>query len=148
MIWSYFDEMKVGEKFVTRGRTMTETDVVNFCMLTGNWLEVHSNVEYAKTTPFGQRLVQGSLSFAIIAGLVPTGTPGRIIAFYGVDRLRFIKPVFIGDTLHAETEIMDLQDKDEKSGVSTHQVTLKNQRGETVQASTWKHLVAKKPRAV
>lgn len=145
MIWAYFDELKVGEKFTTRGRTMTETDVVLFCMLTGNWLEAHSNVEYAKTTPFGQRIVQGSLAFSIIAGLVPTGTPGRIIAFYGVDRLRFIKPVFIGDTLHAETEITDLQDKDETAGVTTHQVSLINQREETVQVSIWKHLVAKKP---
>ena len=146
MIWKYFDELEIGEKFVTRGRTMTESDVIFFCMLTGNWLELHSNVEYAKTTQFGQRIVQGSLAFSIIAGLVPTGTPGRIIAFYGVDRLRFLKLVFIGDTLHAETEITDLQDKDEKSGVTTHQVSLINQRGETVQASIWKHLVAKKPK--
>ena len=146
MIWSYFDELKIGEKFTTRGRTMTETDMILFCMLTGNWLELHSNIEYAKTTQFGQRLIQGSLSFSIIAGLVPTGTPGRILAFYGVDRLRFIKPVFIGDTLHAETEIIDLQDKNETSGVSTHQVTLVNQHGETVQSSIWKHLVAKKPK--
>ena len=145
MIWKYFNELDVGEKFVTRGRTMTETDVIMFCMLTGNWLELHSNIEYAKSSQFGQRLVQGSLAFSIIAGLVPTGTQGRILAFYGVDRLRFLKPVFIGDTLHAETEITDLQDKDEKSGVSTHQVSLINQRGETVQVSIWKHLVAKKP---
>ncbi|MFC1918014.1 MaoC/PaaZ C-terminal domain-containing protein, partial [Chloroflexota bacterium] len=60
MIWKYFDELEIGEKFVTRGRTMTETDVINFCMLTGNWLELHSNIEYAKNTQFGQRLVQGS----------------------------------------------------------------------------------------
>ena len=146
MIWKYFDELEIGEKFVTRGRTMTETDVINFCMLTGNWLELHSNIEYAKNTQFGQRLVQGSLAFSIIAGLVPTGTQGRIQAFYGVDRLRFLKPVFIGDTLHAETEITKLEDKDDKSGVTTHQVSLVNQRGETVQASTWKHLVAKKPK--
>ncbi len=147
MIYSYFDEMKVGEKFVTRARTITETDVVFFCMFTGNWLELHSNVEYAKTTPFGQRIVQGSLVFALIAGLVPTGTAGRIVAFYGVDKIRFLKPVLIGDTIHVEGELMELQDKDEKSGVTTHQLSVKNQRGETVQVTTWKHLVSKKPRS-
>ena len=148
MIWKYFDELKIGEKFTTRGRTMTETDVTLFCMLTGNWLELHSNAEYAKTTPFGQRLVQGSLAFSIISGLYPTPTKGRIIAFYGVDRLRFLKPVFIGDTLHAEVEIVDLQGKDKETGVTTHQVSLINQHDETVQVSNWKHLVAKQPKEV
>ena len=66
MIYKYFDELEIGDKTESeRGRTITETDVVFFCYLTGNWLELHSNAEYAKETQFGERLVQGSLTFAI-----------------------------------------------------------------------------------
>ncbi len=144
MIYNYFDETKVGDKVISRARTVTETDVTMFCMFTGNWLELHSNVEYAKSTRFGQRIVQGSLVYALIPGLVPVQPAGRTIAFYGVDRLRFLKPVFIGDTVHVEAEVIELQSKDERSGVITHNVSVKNQRDEVVQSSIWKHLVAKK----
>ena len=140
-----YEEVEVGD-YVEFEEEVTEEAMARFAELSGDKSQLHTNEEYAKTTQFGQRIVQGSLAFSIIAGLVPTGTPGRILAFYGVDRLRFLKPVFIGDTLHAETEITDLQDKDEKSGVTTHKVSLINQRGETVQVSIWKHLVAKKPK--
>jgi acyl dehydratase len=75
---------------------MTETDVVNFCMLTGNWLEIHANAEFAKHALYGQRLVQGSLIFSIVNALLPFD-PEVVEAFYGVDRLRFHRPTFIGD---------------------------------------------------
>src|SRR5690348_16238508 len=110
MLDATFGELALGERRRSRGRTITETDVVNFCMLTGNWLELHSNTEYARHTLYGQRLVQGSLVFSIVNAL-PGYNPEVIEAFYGVDRLRFLKPTFIQDTLHAETEIIGLRDK-------------------------------------
>ncbi|MBZ0324658.1 MAG: dehydratase [Alphaproteobacteria bacterium] len=129
-----FDEVSVGDKSpLSPGRTMTEADVVNFCMLTGNWVEIHTNVEYAKHTPFKQRLVQGSLVFSVIPGLVGFGR--SVAAFYGIDKLRFVKPVFIGDTVYVQVEVIAKREKDDRLGVVTRRINVQNQRGELVQTS-------------
>lgn len=126
-----YGELAIGQKARSRGRTITETDVVNFCGLTGNWLEIHSNAEFAKKTLFGQRVVQGGLVFVISNALF--GFDSAVVeAFYGVDKLRFIKPTFIGDTLHAESEITAMKDKGDRHGVVTAHLKAVNQRGETV----------------
>jgi len=135
-----FPELAIGQRKESRGRTVTETDVVNFCMLTGNWLELHSNVEFAKHTKYGQRLVQGSLVFSIVNALLPFD-PSVIEAFYGVDRLRFIRPTFIGDTLRARSEIIRLKSHKEKHGVATSLLTGHNQRGEIVMSCEFSLLV-------
>lgn len=142
MIDKPFGELGVGQTRVSRGRTLTETDVVNFCMLTGNWLEIHANVEFAKHGLYGQRLVQGSLIFSIVNALIPF-EPEVVEAFYGVDRLRFLKPSFIGDTVWAKAEVTELRDKDERFGVVTSRLTGLNQRGETILSCEFKLLIRK-----
>lgn len=137
-----FSELAVGQKKVSRGRTMTETDVVNFCMLTGNWLELHSNVEFARHTLYGQRLVQGSLVFSVVNALLPFD-PSVVEAFYGVDKLRFLHPTFLNDTLHATSEIIRLKDRGEKHGVATSLLSGINQRGETVMSCEFSLLIRK-----
>ena len=140
MIDRTFDELAIGQTRTSRGRTMTETDVVNFCMLTGNWLEIHANAEFAKHALYGQRLVQGSLVFSIVNALIPFD-PDVVEAFYGVDRLRFHKPTFIGDTLWAKTEITALEERDDRFGVVTSRLTGTNQRGESVMSCAFKLLI-------
>jgi acyl dehydratase len=135
-----FPELMIGQSKVSRGRTVTETDVVHFCMLTGNWLELHSNVEFAKHTLYGQRLVQGSLVFSIVNALLPFD-PSVIEAFYGVDKLRFTHPTFIGDTLHAESEVVRLRPHKDRHGVATSLLTGLNQRGEVVMTCEFSLLV-------
>lgn len=126
-----YGELAIGQKARSRGRTITETDVVNFCGLTGNWLEIHSNAEFSKKTLFGQRVVQGGLVFVISNALF--GFDSAVVeAFYGVDKLRFLKPTFIGDTLHAESEITAMREKGDKHGVVTARLSAINQRGEIV----------------
>lgn len=137
-----FPELAVGQKKVSRGRTMTETDVVNFCMLTGNWLELHSNIEFAKHALYGQRLVQGSLVFSIVNALLPFD-PSVVEAFYGVDKLRFLRPTFINDTLYATSEIIRLKDRGEKHGVATSLLSGINQRDETVMICEFSLLIRK-----
>ena len=137
-----FGELAIGQRKVSRGRTITETDVVNFCMLTGNWLELHSNVEFAKHTLYGQRLVQGSLVFSVVNAMIGF-EPEVIEAFYGVDKLRFLKPTFINDTLYAQSEFVRLVDKSPKHGVATSLLTGINQRGETVLSCEFSLLVRK-----
>lgn len=131
MIDQPFPELALGQTRISRGRTMTEADVVNFCMLTGNWLEIHANAEFAKSAKFGRRIVQGSLVFSVVNAMLPFDS-SVVDAFYGVDRLRFLKPTFIGDTLWARSEIIGLREKDAGAGVATLELTGANQRRETV----------------
>ncbi len=142
MIRKPFGELSVGQTGVSIGRTMTETDVVNFCMLTGNWLELHSNVEHAKSALYGQRLVQGSLVFSIVNAMIPFDS-SVLAAFYGCNELRFLRPTFIGDTLWARVEIVDLKDHDEKHGVVTSKLEGINQRDETVMRCLFSLLIRK-----
>ena len=128
-----YDELQIGQTFRSGGRTVTETDVVNFCMLTGNWLEIHTNVEYAAKTRFGERLVQGSLVYAMIPGLIQFGP--AVQANYGLDNLRYLNPVHIGDTVYVLAEVVRKKEKDEKFGVVTLLMKVLNQRGDVVQRS-------------
>lgn len=144
MIDAPYGELKIGQTRTSHGRTMTETDVVNFCMLTGNWLELHSNVEFAKKALYGQRLVQGGLVFVVVNALLGF-EPALIEAFYGVDKLRFVRPTFINDTLHARTEIIGLRDKGPDHGVATVLLHGINQRRETVMSCEFSLLVRRTP---
>jgi acyl dehydratase len=132
----YFDELEVGTSTgVSRGRTLTETDVVTFMMITGNWAEIHSNTEFAATTPYGQRLVQGSLVLSISQGLFTTGR--AVAAFAGLDKLRFHRPVFIGDTVTVECVLLDKKEKDERFGLATWEMRVSNQAGKLVQSAEY-----------
>lgn len=126
-----FGELAIGQEARSRGRTLTETDVVNFCGLTGNWLEIHANAEFARQSLYGQRVVQGGLVFVIVNALF--GFDSSVVeAFYGVDKLRFLKPTFIGDTLHARSRVIALRDKGAHHGVATALLWGVNQRDEQV----------------
>jgi acyl dehydratase len=137
-----WDELEVGQKFRTPGRTVTESDVVMFCMFTGNWIEIHSNTEYASKTRWGERLVQGMLTFTLISGLLQFGP--AIQANYGVDKMRFLNPVKIGDTIYVSAEVIGKKEKDDKYGVGSFLIKAFNQRGEVVQRSEWSLLMMKK----
>ncbi len=141
-----FGELTIGDRARSRGRTITETDVVNFCMLTGNWLEIHANSEFSAQSMYGQRVVQGGLVFVVVNALF--GFEAEVVeAFYGVDKLRFLKPTFIGDTLHAEREIIGLRDKGEHHGVATAKLRAVNQRAEDVLSCEFSLLFRKLRRA-
>jgi acyl dehydratase len=128
-----YDELEIGRQFRSGGRTITESDVVNFCMFTGNWMDIHANAHYASNTRFGQRLVQGSLVYALIPGLIQFGPV--IQANYGLDNLRYVSPVFIDDTIYVIAEVVRKKEKNETSGVVTLLMQVVNQRGQLVQKS-------------
>lgn len=135
-----FDQQELGHRLRSRARTMTETDVVNFCAMTGNWLDIHADAEFSKSSKYGQRIVQGGLVFVVTNALF--GFDAKVIAaFYGVDNLRFRKPTYIGDTLHAEREIIRLRPKDEQYGVATAKLEAVNQRAEVVMSCDFSVLV-------
>ena len=131
----YFEDFTVGEKILSPGRTITETDIVMWASLTGDWHPIHTNKEYASKTPFGERIAHGMLVLGIGSVLgVRLGQyammPKSFIAFYGMESIRFVNPVRIGDTIHLEAEVMEMQEKDDKRGILTHKNTIKNHRGE------------------
>jgi acyl dehydratase len=140
----YFEDFTTGEIAVTRARTITETDIVNFAALTGDWYPLHTDIEYAKKGPFGERIAHGMLILSIANGLMPLYDMA-IVAFYGMDKVRFTAPTKIGDTIHVELEVVEKQDKGDIGGVITLKEYVKNQRGENVALSTKKVLIAKRP---
>jgi 3-hydroxybutyryl-CoA dehydratase len=130
----YFEDLAVGDRFVTRARTVTEADLTNFAGLSGDFHQLHTDKEFAKSGPFGALVAHGLLILAIGSGLEATlidSEESRILGFYGMDRVRFTKPVFIGETLHIEAEVIALADRDDKRGVVTIRQEIKNHRGET-----------------
>ena len=129
----YFEDYVVGARRVTSGRTITETDVVIHAGHTGDYFPHHVDAEFARQTPFGQRIAHGTMTFAIGIGL--TATQINPVAFsYGYDRLRFPKPVFIGDTIHTRVTIKEKAAEPKRPGhgrvVEACEVI--NQRGEVV----------------
>lgn len=144
----YFDDFAIGETTTTRGRTITEADIVNFAGLSGDFHELHMNEEYARQGPFGRRIAHGALIFSISTGLAiqagQAGAQEAIIAFYGMDRLRFIKPVFIGDTLRVRKKVVELQAKDDTRGVVAFETTVINQNDEPVVVYTDRVLLKRK----
>ena len=104
----YFDELEVGMKFQHGGRTVTEMDNVLFSALTMNTQPLHVNEDFASKTEFGQRLVNGVFTFGLVVGLtVSELTEGTIVANLGYDKVVHPHPVFHGDTIYAESEIIE-----------------------------------------
>ena len=139
----YFEDFSVGHKTVTRSRTVTEADIVGFAGLSGDFVELHVSEEFAKNGPFGRRIAHGLLVLSMSSGLtVQLGnTTDTVIAFYGIDKLRFTKPTFIGDTIHVEKEVIAAEKKGPGRGVITFQTSVLNQNNEPVVVYTDKLMV-------
>ena len=144
----YFEDFEIGHVSRTRGRTVTEADVVNFAGVSGDFVELHVNEEFAKAGPFGRRIAHGLLVLSMSSGLmVQTGqTADTVIAFYGIDKLRFVRPTFLGDTIRVEKKVIDKQEK-ERGGVLTFETSVFNQNGEVVLAYIDKLMIKRRPAA-
>ncbi len=144
----YFEEFSVGQKIVTVGRTVTESDVVNFAGLSGDYNQIHTDAEFSKTTPFGQRVAHGLLCLSIASGLaMRTGILEKtVLAFREISEWKFSRPVFIGDTIHVEMTITEIKAFPRLGGgLIVIMMDVKNQRNETTMKGTWTVLVASKP---
>jgi itaconyl-CoA hydratase len=131
----YGDDFKVGDVFRTQAITVTETHVVNWAGLTGDFYPLHMDREYAARTQFGERLAHGPFIFALAVGLVAqTGFAGdAAIAWLGVDGMRMLAPVKIGDTVRVEVRVKDTRvTRDPRKGVQVWEYTVLNQRDERV----------------
>jgi acyl dehydratase len=141
----YYDDYQLGSVRLTHGRTITETDFVVHAGHTGDFFPHHLDAEFMKTTPFGQRIAHGTMVFAIGVGL--TATLINPVAFsYGYDRLRFIRPVFIGDTIRTRVTIATKENDSRRSaqGRVIERCEVLNQRDEVVLAADHILLVEKR----
>lgn len=140
MFNKFFDEYKIGQKWISKGRTITEADIINFAGVSGDWYPLHTNLEYAASTPFKQRIAHGMLVLSAATGLMQF-EPGRLVAFYGIENLRFIKPTFIHDTIHVEMVVKELENKGNGTGILTVEEQIKKQNDEIVATGTVKVLM-------
>ncbi len=105
----YFEEFSVGQKVITEKRMITENDIMTFAALSGDNNRIHTDPEFSKTTMFGRQVAHGLLGLSIASGLAwQTGIlDGTVIAFREVNEWKFVKPVFIGDTLYVDLEVKE-----------------------------------------
>lgn len=144
----YFDEFAVGQRLTTAGRTITESDVVNFAGLSGDFNQIHTDIEYSRTSPFGARVAHGLLVLSIATGLaVQTGIlEGTVIAFREINEWKFSRPVFFGDTVRADIEVTETKALPRLGGGQVLiRLELKNQKDEVVMKGVLTFLVAQRP---
>ncbi len=146
----YFDEWTLGDKLSHQPhRTVTETDNLLISALTHNPQPLHLDAEYAGATEFGRIVVNGTFTFALMVGLsVGDTTLGTLVANLGYDKVRMPGPVFIGDTLRAETEVIALRASKSRpdAGIVTFAHRMLNQRGELVCVCERTALMQRRPR--
>ena len=131
----YFEEFTVGEVLVTGRRTIDGGDVSRFAGLTGDFNPLHIDAEFARTTPFGERVAHGILTLAVSNGQQNLGGwfEGTTLALLGLDRLRFTAPVKFGDTVRTEMTVKETRGSSKPDrGVVLFDVAVRNQHGDVV----------------
>ena len=143
----YFEEFEVGDVVVSAGRTITETDIVNFAGVAGDYTQIHTNAEFARQGMFGQRVAHGLLALAIASGLLAQlgFVQGTVLAFRDLT-WKFSLPIFIGDTIHTTATVAELKAMQRLGGGAvTFDVQVINQEDKVVQRGKWVLLIASQP---
>jgi 3-hydroxybutyryl-CoA dehydratase len=143
----YFEEFSVGQKVTTEKRTITENDIMTFAALSGDNNRIHTDPEFSKTTMFGRQVAHGLLGLAIASGLAwQTGIlDGTVIAFREVNEWKFVKPVFIGDTVYVDLEVKETKALPRiGGGAVTITLDVKNQNEEVCHRGLWTVLMMSK----
>jgi acyl dehydratase len=146
----YLEDYELGETFVSPGRTITESDVVLFASLTGDWHPLHTDAVYARTTIFGGRIAHGMLTMSVGMVLVlrlgqNLYLPKHFIAMAGIDGLRFKAPVRLGDTIYSVNTVAALEPKRPDRGTLQYESAIFNQDDECVVQWTSRMLVGRRP---
>ncbi len=145
MLDKYFDELTVGEVFNgTRGRTLTETDIALFSAVSGDWNPIHNDAEFAAGGAFGARIGHGLLVVSMMTGMAPISGQA-VVALYGFDRIRFVQPVLLGDTITYSSRVSALKPKGERRGLADLDFEICNQHGRVCVAGTIKILLHTTP---
>ncbi|MFC5825316.1 MaoC family dehydratase [Nonomuraea insulae] len=145
VIERHFEDYEIGERRQSMGRTVTESDIVLHAGQTGDWFPHHVDAEWCATQPFGARIAHGTLIISIAVGMT-AGDINPASMSYGYDRIRFVKPVLIGDTITVTAEIVEKRPhpRREDAGFVDEKVTVTNQRGEVVLTLVHLYLVTRR----
>lgn len=145
----YWEDLAAGAEIVGPGITMTEAHLVSWAGLTGDWVSLHLDSEYAATQPFGQRIAHGPLTMSLTLGLLTqTGIFGNVRAWLGVDQVRALKPVLIGDTIHPEATLRETRvTRRPELGIWTFNYRTLNQSEEVVMTFTGSLLLQRRDSA-
>jgi acyl dehydratase len=138
----FFDEFEVGDSTDSVGRTITESDIVNFAALSGDWNLIHTDAEYCKDQMYGQRMAHGLLVLSIASGLAMRlgFMDDTVVAFRGIE-WKFTKPVFIGDTVRLRVRVEEVKAMPRLGGgLVTFRMEVINQRDEVVHRGSWELL--------
>ena len=145
----YFEEFTVGQVVKTTARTVSEDAIFAFAGLTGDYNQIHTDAEFAKTTQFGQRIAHGLLGLSIATGLIMrTGyLEGTVLAFREIQEWKFVKPMFIGDTIHAVLTVSETKALPRiGAGALIAAVEVRNHADEVLQKGTLNLLMLSKPK--
>ncbi|MBK6644513.1 MAG: MaoC family dehydratase N-terminal domain-containing protein [Anaerolineales bacterium] len=145
----YFEEFSVGQTVKTLSRTVGEDAINAFAGLTGDYNQIHTDAEFARTTPFGRRIAHGLLGLSIATGLIMrTGLlEGTVLAFREVQEWKFVKPVFIGDTIHAVLTVTETKALARiGGGAIIASVEVRNHNDEVLQKGVLNLLMLSKPK--
>jgi acyl dehydratase len=144
----YFEEFEIGQKFSSSGRTITESDIVMFAGLSGDYNQIHTDIEFCKNTPIGKRIAHGLLVTSIASGLIAQSglIEGTVIAFREINNWKFTKTTFIGDTIHVITEVIETKSLPRLGGGAVVlRLDVKNQNEESLMKGKWTALILSKP---
>lgn len=144
----FLEDHEIGERRAFPGRTITETDIVLHAGQTGDFFPHHMDEEWCRTQPFGHRIAHGTLVLSVAVGMTAVDINPQAMS-YGYDRIRFIRPVFIGDTLLVDAEITasEPHPRRPEAGLLHEVVTVRNQHADTVLVLTHLYLVTRRPAA-
>ncbi|HWH25028.1 MAG TPA: MaoC/PaaZ C-terminal domain-containing protein [Pseudolysinimonas sp.] len=143
----YWDALTIGDVVVSPGLTVTEAHLVSWAGLTGDVVSLHLDAVYAAETPFGQRIGHGPLTLSVALGLLTqTGYFSKVVAWLGLDAVRAVAPVLIGDTISVRAEVVEAREtKKPAVGLWSLNYRVQNQRGEEVMTFTSNFLVTRRP---
>jgi 3-hydroxybutyryl-CoA dehydratase len=144
VIDGYFDDIVTDHDVRSPERTITESDIVGFAGLSGDWHPLHTSIPYAASGPFGERIAHGMLVLSVATGLIAIDRES-VLAFYGIDKLRFVRPTRINETVHALTRVTEKKERDESSGTVSVDFKLLNQDEDVVISAVFRFLVSRKP---
>ena len=145
----FFEEFTLGQVVKTLSRTVSEDAIFNFAGLTGDYNQIHTDAEFAKTTQFGQRVAHGLLGLSIATGLIMrTGfLEGTVLAFREIQDWKFVKPIFIGDTIHALLTVAEMKPLPRiGAGALIASIEVRNQTDEVLQKGILNLLMLSKPK--
>ena len=144
----YFEEFEDGQRFFSSGRTITESDIVSFAGLSGDYNQIHTDTKFAENTPYGQRIAHGLLVTSIASGLIAQSglIEGTVLAFREISNWKFAKPTFIGDTVRVEALVNNTKALRRLGGGAVEiAISVLNQNDEVVMKGNWTVLIVNRP---